>query len=205
MIQAIETEYNGNKYRSRLEARWAVFFDSLNIEYTYEPEGFDLQEAGRYLPDFFIQYHEDYNDKIGGHWIEIKPIAPDIQEIKKMAALSKESKFSGNILIGKPGRHNIVRTFPHAVCTLYHNNREIDYGFEVIKEEMTQAGYEVYRYRFDFETKQTPYEIRDICLLLHQFIPASHKEFLFKACKNANFARFEHGECPNINEKGDMV
>lgn len=54
MIKAIETVYNGYRFRSRLEARWAVFFDALGIKYEYEPEGFDLGEAGYYLPDFFI-------------------------------------------------------------------------------------------------------------------------------------------------------
>jgi hypothetical protein len=27
-IQAIETVYRGHRFRSRLEARWAVFFDA---------------------------------------------------------------------------------------------------------------------------------------------------------------------------------
>jgi hypothetical protein len=41
-MQAIETAYNGYRFRSRLEARWAVFFDALGIRYQYEKEGFDL-------------------------------------------------------------------------------------------------------------------------------------------------------------------
>ena len=39
-IKAIETVYNGYRFRSRLEARWAVFFDAMQIRYEYEPEGF---------------------------------------------------------------------------------------------------------------------------------------------------------------------
>jgi len=38
-IKAIQTEYKGYLFRSRLEARWAVFFDACGIEYEYEPEG----------------------------------------------------------------------------------------------------------------------------------------------------------------------
>ena len=53
MIKAIETEYNGYRFRSRLEARWAVFFDELGIKYQYEPEGFDL-DGTLYLPDFYL-------------------------------------------------------------------------------------------------------------------------------------------------------
>lgn len=54
LIKAIETEYNGYKFRSRLEARWAVFFDALGVEYEYEPEGFELPSGKRYLPDFRV-------------------------------------------------------------------------------------------------------------------------------------------------------
>lgn len=63
-IKAIETQYKGYRFRSRLEARWAVFFDALGIEYQYEPEGFDLGAAGAYLPDFYLPGL--------GCWIEVK-------------------------------------------------------------------------------------------------------------------------------------
>ena len=49
----IETRYNGIVYRSRLEARWAIFFNSLSIPYIYEPEGFNL-DGLMYLPDFWL-------------------------------------------------------------------------------------------------------------------------------------------------------
>jgi hypothetical protein len=64
-IQPIETHYKGYRFRSRLEARWAVFFDALEIEWDYEPEGFDLGEYGWYLPDFYL--------KTLGCFCEIKP------------------------------------------------------------------------------------------------------------------------------------
>ncbi len=51
-VKALDTEYKGYKFRSRLEARWAVFFDSLGVEWEYEPEGFDLGGGLHYLPDF---------------------------------------------------------------------------------------------------------------------------------------------------------
>ena len=54
-IKPIETIYNGYRFRSRLEARWAVFFDALGVEYEYEPEGFNLPNGGRYLPDFRVK------------------------------------------------------------------------------------------------------------------------------------------------------
>ncbi len=52
-VKPIETLYNGVTFRSRLEARWAVFFDMWGIEWQYEPEGFETA-AGRWVPDFFL-------------------------------------------------------------------------------------------------------------------------------------------------------
>lgn len=53
-IKPIETIYNGYRFRSRLEARWAVFFDEASIDYQYEPEGFVLKDGTKYLPDFYL-------------------------------------------------------------------------------------------------------------------------------------------------------
>lgn len=49
----IETVYRGLRFRSRLEARWAVFFDALGIKYVYKPEGYKPDELW-YLPDFLL-------------------------------------------------------------------------------------------------------------------------------------------------------
>lgn len=54
MIKAIPTEYKGYRFRSRLEARWAVFFDACGVEWEYEPEGYDLGNGLYYLPDFLL-------------------------------------------------------------------------------------------------------------------------------------------------------
>lgn len=51
--QAIPTKYRFHLFRSRLEARWAVFFDRIGIRWSYEPEGYSLSRTG-YLPDFQI-------------------------------------------------------------------------------------------------------------------------------------------------------
>ena len=64
-IKAIDTIYNGYRFRSRLEARWAVFFDAMGIDYEYEREGYDLGKVGWYLPDFWLPKYE--------LWVEIKP------------------------------------------------------------------------------------------------------------------------------------
>lgn len=53
-MKPIETRYHGHKFRSRLEARWAVFFDACGIEWEYEPQGYDLGDGVCYLPDFLL-------------------------------------------------------------------------------------------------------------------------------------------------------
>lgn len=58
-IQPIETYYRGYHFRSRLEARWAVFFDRVQIKYRYEDQGFEYADRPgaapvRYLPDFWL-------------------------------------------------------------------------------------------------------------------------------------------------------
>lgn len=71
-ITAIETSFDGHLFRSRLEARWAVFFNALDIKYSYEPEGFDLGADGYYLPDFWLPDTAE--------WVEIKGTVPSITE-----------------------------------------------------------------------------------------------------------------------------
>ena len=74
-LLAIQTKYNGYAFRSRLEARWAIFLDWMNIAYNYESEGFEL-DGLRYLPDFYLRdgirlYGED--ELLCNVWVEIKP------------------------------------------------------------------------------------------------------------------------------------
>lgn len=53
-MRSIETKYHGLTFRSRLEARWAMFFDAVGIEFVYEPEGYVLSDGTKYLPDFWL-------------------------------------------------------------------------------------------------------------------------------------------------------
>lgn len=52
IITPLPSEYAGQLFRSRLEARWAIFFDALAISWEYEPEGYKLESGNCYLPDF---------------------------------------------------------------------------------------------------------------------------------------------------------
>ena len=102
MHRAIETNYKGYRFRSRLEARWAVFFDELEIKWVYEPEGYAL-ESGPYLPDFKV-----LDRNLNPVWIEIKPQSPTVHEMQKVSDLCAMSGLRGFILSGVPGDESSI-------------------------------------------------------------------------------------------------
>lgn len=103
MSSAIETPYKGYRFRSRLEARWAVFYDNLDLEWEYEKEGFKLK-GQLYLPDFFIPRLDC--------WIEIKGQKPSEREQNLARLLARETDrpvfiFFGQIPYGSIGNEQI--------------------------------------------------------------------------------------------------
>lgn len=117
MIKAIETRYAGCRFRSRLEARWAVFFNTLGIRWEYEPEGFELP-SGRYLPDFYLRMNEfvgweDYDEQHDpGFWVEVKPTAPTPREFALLQELSTATRRLGFFLSGGLRDHLCAAVFP---------------------------------------------------------------------------------------------
>lgn len=93
-IKAIETLYKGYRFRSRLEARWAVFFDALGVKWEYEKQGYALP-SGCYLPDFWLP---DLN-----MWVEIKPVSPTAEELSLCSELGHATDRAVSILVGVPG------------------------------------------------------------------------------------------------------
>lgn len=75
-IKAIQTFYKGYHFRSRLEARWAVFFDTLGIKYQYEIEGFEKED--RYRPGYISKIYYEKDSK--GNNIDI--LDADIEPYK---------------------------------------------------------------------------------------------------------------------------
>src|SRR5712692_10530353 len=100
MSRPIETRYKSYRFRSRLEARWAVFFDALGIDYRYEPEGFDLNGLF-YLPDFYLPTEQPAS------WIEVKPEIPRDPEgwsslLRRLFELSKFQREHAIAILGDP-------------------------------------------------------------------------------------------------------
>lgn len=53
----VDTIFDGHKFRSRLEARWAVFFKALGVKYEYEKETYSVP-AGAFLPTFWLSVED---------------------------------------------------------------------------------------------------------------------------------------------------
>ena len=86
-LKVIETVYRGHLFRSRIEARWAVFYDALGVPWEYEKEGFDLDgsddRGSWYLPDFWLPEQDCF--------VEIKGEIPKLIEEIKASVLSQKS------------------------------------------------------------------------------------------------------------------
>jgi len=86
-MQAIETEWKGFRFRSRTEARWAVIFEALGLDWKYEPQGYHLDNGMSYLPDFYLP---DLSSE-GGWWVEVKGQDPLEDEVEKARQILKET------------------------------------------------------------------------------------------------------------------
>lgn len=108
-ISAIETRYKGYRFRSRLEARWAMFFDRVGLTWTYESDPINV--AGEaYLPDFIVE--------VGGKQVmhEVKSLheADRIQPVRVYLAgkMGAEHCWRGKELpVARDGVHTSVERF----------------------------------------------------------------------------------------------
>ncbi|KKN39232.1 hypothetical protein LCGC14_0745150 [marine sediment metagenome] len=105
-LKPIDTYWNGHLFRSRLEARWAVFFDTYGTEYDYEPEGFQLEKRW-YLPDFYLP-----GEQI---WVEIKPRLENMAVYPPIEELVTKSGTEGILLEGRPypGQYRAALYYPN--------------------------------------------------------------------------------------------
>ncbi|KAB8186923.1 hypothetical protein FH608_046395 [Nonomuraea phyllanthi] len=94
-INPIETRYRGYRFRSRTEARWAVFMDHLDVPWDYELEGY-VVDGKPYLPDFLV-----YPDTPAAFWLEIKGTAPTADEVAKAQGLATGTSIPAYVYFGK--------------------------------------------------------------------------------------------------------
>ena len=90
-ISHIPTEYNGRQYRSRLEAKWAAFFDLCEWKYEYEP--IDLNG---WFPDFAL-FDDDGNMIL----VEVKPVTIFPEEVAKRIENAAKSTRCELLILGQ--------------------------------------------------------------------------------------------------------
>lgn len=177
-IKPIETNYNGFRFRSRLEARWAIFFDMIGLKYEYEIEGFEMNGI-RYLPDFYIPSLD--------RWFEVKAKPLSEYEMKKCEEFcfnkdNENIKFS--VLIGSP---EAIKIDEFAGI--------IEYVWEWPSEKYPEN----YRLLAPEELSEKEYYSR----FMRGFwvVPDVSEEQLTLAARAAREARFEFGENVQIDKR----
>ena len=179
-MKPIETRAYGHRFRSRLEAKWAVAFTQAQIEWHYEPEGFDLGDAGFYLPDFWLPQVS--------MWAEVKAGKPSPEEIKKAEELARQTDWPCLLLIGPPSSKSYWAIHP----TLYWINVGNDlYGELAVMDYCLFDGrdYHLNERRFFSNT--------GLCDSERLFpLPVDIGYDQHPAVVAALSARFEHGEQP---------
>lgn len=102
------TEYKGIQFRSRLEARVALFLDECKIPWEYEPEPIE-NEGQEYNPDFYLPETDD--------WIEVKGERPGYEQeiLKARSFVSFDSPIKKLIIISEIPDPN-QKGMPHFPC-----------------------------------------------------------------------------------------
>jgi len=116
-IKAIPT----NGFRSRLEARWSLFFSALDMSWEYEPTVVDLGWC-KYVPDFWVPI----TDREGaGYWVEIKPEdTATTAEMSKMRSLAEQTGHVTKLIMGVPWNWSMITWHPNYLDRPIYNDRE---------------------------------------------------------------------------------
>src|SRR5690349_10976821 len=126
-MKPIPTEFDGYRFRSRTEAKWAVFFKVLGIEYQYEPQGFVLDDGSCYQPDFFLPSIK--------FWAEVKATCLDQTEENKCRLLSNKSGFNCLFLIDPPDfKSYYAATWDRGEYTVVDYSLDIDNHWQAYQE-----------------------------------------------------------------------
>lgn len=174
-IKAITTRYRGYNFRSRLEARWAVFFDEMGIRWDYEPQGFDMGEYGPYLPDFWLPRYDA--------WVEVKGSAKQLPEdfcaVEELAVLTHTA---GLLLIGLPK----FDYYQSTVWCRYADNDRL-HGFMSLDDQHDEG-------HFNFREFDSVICQSDHCHNAWWKLAKNYSKRYQGAVAAARSARFEHGE-----------
>lgn len=210
MIKPIETVYNGYRFRSRLEARWAVFFDAMKIKYQYESEGFKIDfcddESVYYLPDFYLPEFKCY--------VEVKgcdeSLFNDGFKIACAIDFNASPCSEGLLILGDiPNPEEIYKDhipiFSYLYCRKGIRHEYAAFIYQIIPK--LYVGDKIFEglYSIDgedysdvFANQSIPKTTSTECKWLTSETMIWKQDVLKAAYTKARQARFEHGETPII-------
>jgi hypothetical protein len=192
-LNPIQTEYKGYLFRSRLEARWAVFLDYIKEPWEYEKEGYKVswlcEKETYYLPDFWLPNFDCF--------LEIKGQPPTEQEKTLCMALMSD-KYPVLLFHGVPGE-NIGFAFVCEACDSSGGFIEIEaqWGHHMEKDQIVvvlDRNKHCVFYTSDF-SKTIP-RLWNNCRDINEGRGTINIEspFISRAFKKAKQARFEQME-----------
>lgn len=204
-IKPIETYYNGIKFRSRAEARWAVFFDACGIKWEYEPEGYVVGDNLCYLPDFLIHNvgirGSEKNGQTFDLYIEVKGsnkiTSEEIEKIDKFSAVTnEEDREDWDKMLKNKKNILVVGSVPQNLDDMRAlNNEDNDfYSFKYIDEDTYQLYLCVKDNQLLLRGSDTNY--------MSDIYETKYEKELEEKLAIARSARFEFGETPNIKNEG---
>lgn len=215
-IQAIETIYDGYRFRSRLEARWAVFFNAIGLEYKYEFEGFKGFDNVCYLPDFWFPKQNIYAEVKGTD----ESLRRDGDRIGKCIDYNYTPISNGLIILGEiPNPFTFkwgnIPMFDFLYCDSGVRMEHATFKFKVfetpkgivrIDSTIITGNENILNYIFSYERASgLEYSIPTECSTKPDWTYDSlygKTEEYFSELKNAyakaRQARFEHGETPEV-------
>ncbi len=182
-MKVIQTLYRDYLFRSRLEARWAVFFDALQEKWDYELEGYDLDDGDKYLPDFWLPRLNTF--------VEIKGGKPTDDEIRKCRKLQYFTGASVVICHGLPMEND-------AMWFCWDTG---DSGGGISEWVMQWGWYNQLMFVLqDIYAQDKCFYVKEWTEIVHVDVDPTLRDFLRPAAACAKQARFEHGQIPELCE-----
>jgi hypothetical protein len=171
-IEPVDTFYRTIRFRSRLEARWAVFLDDMEIDFAYELDPVKLGTRF-YLPDFYLPHLDIF--------AEVKPTICDSADLDRIYAFAKTGMRGGILLLsGSP----TFTPYP------FYYNSIVDSTPELI---ITNALLDVFYKRRWYSTEHRLYLD---CRYEDFRCEDQFTERYVEAVEYANGARFDRGQSP---------
>ena len=146
-----ETVYKGIKFKSKLEAKFAMFLDALLIKWEYEPQTFVLSNGITYIPDFYLKELKTWIEVKGDirqHNLEISELFTRDNKTEMIIISNEEIRFFGvwansdeiyeskDVLIGKCSKCNsfffceILGSYNCRRCNNHEGDHDIKYSLQ---------------------------------------------------------------------------